>query len=90
MEQRVKRPVQPLGFANFIKVIFRPIKRLNLCKPGFRRGPQTVILCCQERQTSTVPITIICMFCFETVARGLDDFSNNQLKFAHVPGIRFL
>ena len=90
MGHRVKPPVQPLRYVNFIKVIFRPTKRLNQCKVGFRRGPQTFTQCCQERQNSTVPITIFCMFCFETVARGLNDVSNNQLKFAHVPGIRFV
>ena len=29
------------------------------------------------------------MNCFEAVARGPDDVSNNRLKFADVPGIRF-
>ena len=29
------------------------------------------------------------IFCIETVTRGLDDVSNNQLKCADVPGIGF-
>ena len=32
MGQRVKPPVQPLRYVNFIKVIFRPIKRLSNVK----------------------------------------------------------
>ena len=30
MGKRRKRPVQPLGYVNFTKLIFRPIKRLKL------------------------------------------------------------
>ena len=35
MEQRGRRPVQPLGFVNITKVIFRPIKRLILITSWF-------------------------------------------------------
>ena len=35
MDQRGKRPVQSLGYVNFIKVIFRPIKRLKLIGSWF-------------------------------------------------------
>ena len=35
-----------------------------------------------NRENSTVAITIFCIFCFELVARDLDDVSDNQLKFA--------
>ena len=40
------------------------------------------------RENSTVAITIFCIFCFETVARGLvclDDVSNNRFKNSHTP-----
>jgi len=35
MGQRVKRPVKPLGYANFTKVIFRPIERLKFIGSWF-------------------------------------------------------
>ena len=37
-----------------------------------------------------VDITIYCIVCFEAVARGLDDVSNNRLKCADIPGIKLL
>ena len=36
-----------------------------------------------SRENSTVAITILCIFCFESVALGLDDVSQ-PLKFANV------
>ena len=33
-----------------------------------------------------VAITIFCIVSFEAVAPGLDDVSNNRLKYADVPG----
>ena len=41
-----------------------------------------------SREYSTVVITIFCIVCFEEVARGFDDPSNNRLKYANVSGIR--
>ena len=50
------------------------------------RCPQSLIHCNQERITSwCVYITIIYIDCFEAVARGLEDVSNNRLKCAVVP-----
>ena len=36
-----------------------------------------------------VAITIYCIVCFVAVARGLDNVSNNRLKCADVPEIKF-
>ena len=35
-----------------------------------------------------VVITIFCIVCLDRVARGLDDVSNNRLKYADVQGNR--
>ena len=43
-----------------------------------------------SRENLTVTIALFCMFCVEAVARGRDDVPNIPLKFADVPGIRFL
>ena len=40
------------------------------------------------RENSKVAITVFCIFCFEVVARGLNDVSNNRLKVEDVRGIR--
>ena len=42
-----------------------------------------------SRENSTVANTLFWIFCFETVARKLDDVSNNRLEFADIPWIRF-
>ena len=41
MEQRDPRPVSPLGYVYFTKVIFRPIKRLKSMQSWF---PQSRVL----------------------------------------------
>ena len=41
-----------------------------------------------SRENSKVAITIFCIACFEEVARGLDDVSNNRSKCAGVSGSR--
>ena len=41
-----------------------------------------------QKAYSTVAFTIFCIFCFEAVARGLDDVSKNRLKVGDVRGIR--
>ena len=41
-----------------------------------------------SRENSTVAITIFFIVCFEAVARGLDDVSNEPFICAHVSGIR--
>ena len=38
-----------------------------------------------SRENSIVVITLFCFFCFEAVARGLDDISKNRLKSEDVP-----
>ena len=42
-----------------------------------------------SRGNSTIIITTFCIVCFEAVAGGLDDVSNNRLNYADVSGIRF-
>ena len=37
-----------------------------------------------SRKNLTVVIKIFCIVCFDAVARGLDDVSNNRLKCADV------
>ena len=66
---------------NFTKAIFRPIKRLKLIGIWFPERTANVYSVL-SRENSTVAITIFCIFCFELVARDLDDVSDNQLKFA--------
>lgn len=46
-------------YVNFTKVIFRPIKYLNLSENGFQRGPQTFIQGCQEIMASRVKVCFI-------------------------------
>ena len=41
-----------------------------------------------SRENSAVVFTIFGVVCFEAVARGLDDVSNDRLKCADVSGIR--
>ena len=44
---------------NFTKVIFRPIKHLNLSEIGFPRGPQAFIQYCQDIMASRVGVRFI-------------------------------
>ena len=87
MEQRWSaQPIPCAGYVNFTKVIFRPIKRLELFeKFSERSANQYSVL---HRQNSTVAITVFCIVCFEAVVLELDDVLNNRLQCADVPGIR--
>ena len=49
MGQRKKHRVQPLGYVNFTKVIFRPIKRLKLIRNWCPGRSLNFIQRCQER-----------------------------------------
>ena len=87
MEQRWSAQSNPwAGYVNFTKVIFRPIKRLELFGTFSERSANYYFVL--HRQNSTVAITIFCIVCFEAVALGLDDVLNNRLHCVDVPGIR--
>ena len=88
MEQRGSAQPSPwAGYVNFTKVIFRPIKRLELFgKFSERSANQYSVL---HRQNSTVATTVFCIVCFEAVVLELDDVLNNRLQCADVPGIRY-
>ena len=87
MEQRWSAQSTPWdGYVNFTKVIFRPIKRLELFGTFSERSANYYFVL--HRQNSTVAITIFCIVCFEAVALGLDDVLNNRLHCVDVPGIR--
>ena len=87
MEQRWSAQSNPWdGYVNFTKVIFRPIKRLELFGTFSERSANYYFVL--HRQNSTVAITIFCIVCFEAVALGLDDVLNNRLHCVDVPGIR--
>ena len=75
----------PSKYVNFIKPIFRPIKRLKVIgswSPERSSNVYSVL----SREKSTATIITFCTVSFETVARGLGDFSNNRLKCADVSG----
>ena len=65
-----------MGYTNFIKAIFRPIKRV-------KSSNFYLVL---SRENSAVVITIAYIFCSGAVERGLDDVSNNLWNVADVPG----
>ena len=78
MAQRRRRPVKPLGYVNFFKLIFRPIECLKLIGswlPERSANSYSVL----SKENLTVAITIFWVFFwFEAVARGLHDVSNNR------------
>ena len=87
MEQRWSAQPSPwAGYVNFTKVIFRPIKRLELFGKFSERSANFYSVL--HRQNSTVAITVFCIVCFEAVVLGLDAVLNHRLKCVDVPGIR--
>ena len=87
MEQRWSAEPSPwAGYVNFTKVIFRPIKRLELFGKFSERSANFYSVL--HRQNSTVAITVFCIVCFEAFVLGLDDVLNNRLQCVDVPGIR--
>ena len=55
---RVQRPVSPLGYLNFTKVIFRPIKRLKLIRSWFlERSANLYSVLSRENSTSPLQIS---------------------------------
>ena len=75
----------PSKYVNFIKPIFRPMKRLKVMgswSPERSSNVYSVL----SRENSTANIITFCTVSFETVARGLGDVLNNRLKCADVSG----
>ena len=66
---------------NFTKVIIGLIKRMKLIGSLLPDRSENVIFSVVKRD-SPVVIKTLCIVCFEEVARGLDNVSNNQSKCA--------
>ena len=78
-----------LGICEFHKVSFRPIKHLKLIGSWFLEEPVTCKLLSYSvlsRENLTVPIKILCIVCFEAVARGLWRFKRS-IKMCGSSGI---
>ena len=63
--------------------IFNTINTQKLVSGGVRKLIFSVV----KGEFETVAFKILCIVCFEAVSRGVDDVSNNRLKYEDVSGI---
>ena len=85
MVQGGKRPVQSLGYVNFTKVIFRPIKRLKFIGSWFPDTSAKFYSGCQERIQQS-QLQTLCIFRFEDLIWGINSIvrTSQELDFRSI------